>query len=69
MELFPRRRFVLVGDSSERDGELYAGVARKYPGQVAGIHIREAGGKHRNWDALFAGVQGWQVFRDAGEVG
>lgn len=38
---FPDRRFVLVGDSGERDPEIYAWIARHRPGQVAGILIRE----------------------------
>ena len=37
---FPGRRFLLVGDSGERDPEVYAAVARKRPAQVAGIAIR-----------------------------
>jgi hypothetical protein len=69
MERFPRRRFVLVGDSSEQDGELYAGVARKYPRRVMEILILEAGGEKREWGKVFAGVGGWRVFREAGEVG
>ena len=37
---FPGRRFVLVGDSGERDPEVYAAVAKRRPEQVAGIVIR-----------------------------
>ena len=37
---FPGRRFVLVGDSGERDPEVYAAVARRRPEQVAGVLIR-----------------------------
>ena len=37
---FPGRRFLLVGDSGERDPEVYAAVAKKRPSQVAGIAIR-----------------------------
>jgi phosphatidate phosphatase APP1 len=37
---FPGRRFLLVGDSGERDPEVYAAVARRRPAQVAGIAIR-----------------------------
>jgi phosphatidate phosphatase APP1 len=37
---FPGRRFVLVGDSGERDPEVYAAVARRRPEQVAGVFIR-----------------------------
>lgn len=41
MDDFPARRFVLVGDSGERDPEVYAAIARRRPEQVAGIMIRE----------------------------
>lgn len=37
---FPRRRFVLVGDSGERDPEVYAAVARGRPEQVTSVLIR-----------------------------
>jgi phosphatidate phosphatase APP1 len=40
MRDFPRRRFTLVGDSGERDPEVYAAVARRRPEQVAGVFIR-----------------------------
>lgn len=42
---FPERRFMLVGDSGERDPEIYASVARRRPEQVAGILIREVQAK------------------------
>jgi phosphatidate phosphatase APP1 len=45
MDDFPARRFVLVGDSGERDPEVYAAVARRRPEQVAGIMIREVPAK------------------------
>lgn len=38
---FPHRRFVLVGDSGERDPELYAEAAKRYPQQVRLVLIRE----------------------------
>lgn len=42
---FPGRRFLLVGDSGERDPEIYASIARRRPQQVAGIWIREVPAK------------------------
>ena len=45
MEEFPQRRFVLVGDSGERDPEVYAAVAKRRGDQVAGIVIRLVDGK------------------------
>jgi len=37
----PQRSFVLVGDSGERDPEIYAKLASKFPRQVARICIRQ----------------------------
>ena len=42
---FPRRRFALVGDSGERDPEIYGALARRYPGQVARVLIRDVTGE------------------------
>ena len=44
---FPGRRFVLIGDSGEKDPEIYTAVARRFPQQVAAIAIREVAGKPR----------------------
>jgi phosphatidate phosphatase APP1 len=38
---FPQRKFLLVGDSGEKDPEIYGAIARRFPNQVAGIFIRE----------------------------
>jgi phosphatidate phosphatase APP1 len=45
MDEFPNRRFLLVGDSGERDPEVYAAIARRRPEQVSGILIRQVEGK------------------------
>ncbi|NDC53906.1 MAG: DUF2183 domain-containing protein [Planctomycetia bacterium] len=45
MAEFPGRRFLLVGDSGERDPEVYAAVARRRGHQVAGIAIRRVPGR------------------------
>lgn len=38
---FPQRKFLLIGDSGERDPEIYGALARRFPQQVAGVFIRE----------------------------
>lgn len=48
----PGRAFVLVGDSGERDPEVYGELARQFPAQVRGIHIRRVSGA-ANDDARF----------------
>lgn len=41
MRQFPRRRFVLVGDSAEHDPEIYGALARRFPRQVGAIFLRD----------------------------
>lgn len=38
---FPEARLLLVGDSGEKDPEIYAAVRRKFPDRVIGIVIRK----------------------------
>lgn len=67
---FPRRRFVLVGDSGEGDAMMYADVYRQCPGQVARILIREVSADVQLDLSVFDGIDGnvWTVFRDPTEV-
>ncbi len=41
LDLHPRLRFVLIGDSGEKDPAIYAAVARANPGRILAIYIRE----------------------------
>ena len=41
LKAFPQRRFILVGDSAERDPEVYGTVARLFADRVAAIYIRQ----------------------------
>ena len=73
LERFPQRRFVLVGDSGEKDPEIYARLARAHPAQVARIFIREVAGGDTNqarYQAAFAGLPPgmWTVFRTPAEI-
>jgi hypothetical protein len=42
---WPKRRFILVGDSGERDPEIYAAIAREHPGRIAHVYIRDVTGE------------------------
>ena len=73
LRAFPQRRFILVGDSGQKDPELYGGVARKHDGQVSRIFIRSLDGRWLHPDRVrraFRGVRRdvWRVFRDSDEV-
>lgn len=45
---FPQRKFLLVGDTGEKDPEVYGIIARKYPDQVKGIYVRNVTGETGN---------------------
>jgi phosphatidate phosphatase APP1 len=40
-DAYPALPFVLVGDSAQADPEVYAEVARRYPGRVLAVYIRD----------------------------
>ncbi|MDX1962733.1 MAG: App1 family protein [Pirellulales bacterium] len=77
---FPQRRFLLVGDSSEQDPEIYGAVARKFPEQVEKIWIRNSPTAPRQaippvdpamrFAAAFHGLpsEQWKIFHEAGEL-
>jgi phosphatidate phosphatase APP1 len=41
MEHFPERKFILVGDSGEKDPEVYREIKKKFCNQVQEIMIRD----------------------------
>ncbi len=54
---------VLVGDSGEKDPEVYAQIREEFPGRVRAIYIRDAGNTQ---DATR--FKGMVLFKDAGEA-
>lgn len=41
LDLYENLPFVLIGDSGQRDPEVYARILREYPGRILGIYIRD----------------------------
>ena len=41
LDLHPQLPFVLIGDSAEKDPEIYADIVRAYPGRILAVYIRE----------------------------
>ncbi len=52
---FPQMRFVLVGDSGERDPEIYLRIRARHPERVLAIVIRKVAGSKHLEPARFAG--------------
>ncbi len=73
LQRYPRRRFVFVGDSGEKDPEVYGALARQYPGQVLHILIRAVDGETPDaarFRAAFEGLprERWTVFTRVADV-
>jgi phosphatidate phosphatase APP1 len=63
----PRRRFVLIGDSGQRDPEVFGELARRYRRQVQRVFIRDLGrSAPARYETAFAGLDraSWCVFSD-----
>ena len=72
-ERFPNRKFVLVGDSGEKDPEIYAALAREFPQQVTHIYIRDTTSQPQDsarYRSTFSGLSTnrWQIFRQPSEL-
>ncbi len=40
LKAFPKQRFILLGDNSQSDPQIYTSIANKYPEQIVAIYIR-----------------------------
>jgi uncharacterized protein DUF2183 len=62
---------VLVGDSGERDPEIYAALRAEFPGRVAAIFIRDAGRAEdpRRFERMFLFKEPEAAAREAAAVG
>ncbi len=60
LSLYPRMRFILVGDSGEKDAMIYLKMAQHFPRQIAAILIRKVNSGRRNGriQKLFAAADG-----------
>jgi phosphatidate phosphatase APP1 len=73
LKRFPKRQFVLVGDSGEKDPEVYARLAREHPEQIVMILIRELsdeGPESTRYRTVFQKLpsEKWRLFRDPKEI-
>ena len=69
LNAWPKRQFILIGDSGEKDPETYAAIMRAHPDQIQRIYIRNvtnARRKDARFAKVFAGIPPakWRLFRD-----
>ena len=68
---FPRRRFLLIGDSGEQDPEVYSAIAAQFPERIVHIFIRNISNEtieNARFSALVADPAQWTLFNDPIEI-
>lgn len=73
-ERFPAARFILVGDTGEKDPEVYGNLYRQFGERISRILLRDVTQELRTaerYRAAMAGVPDttWQLFADPDEIG
>lgn len=53
LKVFTQPKFVLIGDNSQKDSEIYAAIVEKYPDRVAHVLIRNVHPPHQNITQAF----------------
>ncbi|MGL4368282.1 MAG: phosphatase domain-containing protein, partial [Spirochaetota bacterium] len=67
MKKLPLRTFIFVGDSGEKDPEIYAAAAAEFPGRVLAVCIRDvspAGETAKRVNSLAENGCRWIIFSD-----
>lgn len=65
LDAFPQKKFILYGDTGEKDPEVYAAVMKERPGRVAAVYIHNVT-KEKQASGRFANMK---LFGDWPEVG
>jgi phosphatidate phosphatase APP1 len=63
LDAFPKQRFVLLGDNSQKDPAIYSSIAHKHPGKIHAIYIRNVlPANEASTNELFSGLAEKGVF-------
>ncbi len=62
MRSFPNKKFILVGDSGQKDAEIYFTIAKEFRDQIEKVYIREITGERRRKKLL-------KIQEELGEIG
>ena len=54
MQLYPDMQFILIGDTSQHDPEIYHGIVREFPDRIRAIYIRDVTGTAERSSAVKA---------------
>lgn len=70
---YPDRKFILLGDSGEKDAQVYAQIANDHPEKISKIYIRNINGNtnlDEFYETIFDGLPRtlWQTFESPSEI-
>ncbi len=72
LKRYPKKTFVLVGDSGERDPEVYGEIVKTFPNRVLAVYIRDVskgdetdGALTQRMTKLFDDNVFWMAFKNA----
>jgi hypothetical protein len=73
LKRYPRRQFILVGDSGEKDPEVYGDIGRSFAPQIKAIYIRDVTGNPADslrYQTAFREISQdkWRLFKEAHEL-
>ncbi|OED39587.1 hypothetical protein AB832_03950 [Flavobacteriaceae bacterium (ex Bugula neritina AB1)] len=47
LNLYPKLNFILIGDSGEKDADIYINISQNYPGRILAIYLRNVQHKRK----------------------
>jgi len=47
LKAYPNMKFILIGDSGEKDADIYKSIAEKYPNRILAIYLRTVNHKKK----------------------
>ncbi|WP_109299649.1 App1 family protein [Aquimarina sp. AU474] len=47
LKMYPKMQFVLIGDSGEKDADIYTTIAKQYPDRILAIYLRSVNHKRK----------------------
>jgi phosphatidate phosphatase APP1 len=63
MEAFPKQKFILLGDNSQQDPEIYKTIANKYQDRIIAVYIRNVEkNKEQNTLNLLDSIENKQIY-------
>jgi phosphatidate phosphatase APP1 len=63
LKAFPKQKFILLGDNSQKDPSIYVSIANKYPDRIVAIYIRNVSLKKEiSTSNLLASIQNESIY-------